>query len=454
MRNIDINEYKFSKYNSKIDIGEETYLFNSITRGYGKLDKRNKEILKNINFEANSTLEIPEQVIEDSDFLEKLIMGKFIIRKDIDELRFLKALHYNTRFSMNNSFGLTIIPTFACNFRCPYCFERDQKYPSISMNDEIMEKTIELVKSKVKENGQLSINWFGGEPLLELNKIKKMQLEFNKIAKEKNAGISTGIVTNGYLLTKSVSDELAELGITNVQVTVDGNKEIHDSKRMLANGGGTYEKIIENLLSSNENISIAVRVNIDKNNIKCMDSFLDSLSEIGLNKKKNINIYFSVLRDYDNSTNCIAQNCYVIREYAEEEAKLYELAIKKGFYIQRIPSPNVSNCGAVSPNVLLIEPDGGIQKCWSVVGDLSKRVGHLIENNNPLYESNNIKWMGWDAFEDKECVDCKSLPLCMGGCPYFSIYGEKPNSQYKCNPLVYNLEDTLKMLAYQDASNQ
>lgn len=104
--------------------------------------------------------------------------------------------------------------------------------------------------------------------------LKKLQLKVNELSKKKNLSVYSSVITNGYLLNKEISDELVELGITFVQVTIDGDKHTHDERRMLHNGNGTYDRIIQNLLEANDKLNIAVRVNISKDNTDCMDSFL------------------------------------------------------------------------------------------------------------------------------------------------------------------------------------
>lgn len=450
--NFDLSTYKFSNYNHKVFLDGKIYLFNALTGGFGEVNENNRKVVEECNFRGD---DIPQNITVDDKLLNSLILGGFLIYKDIDELNMLTSVNNIARFSGENSLGLTLIPTMKCNFRCTYCFEKCEGYPDEDMSPEIMQKVIELINNRVKNEGNLSIAWFGGEPLVKFDIVKELQSKINYLAKEKNINVHSSIITNGYLLNKKVSDELVDLGVKFAQVTIDGSKEIHDQRRVLTNGQGTYEKIIKNLLESNEELQISIRVNIDKKNIGCIDDFLDSLKKSGIVNKKNIRLYFSVVRDYDTAKGCIAENCYNIKEYSQEEMKLNELALRKGIKTRTPINPQISSCGAVSTKALLVEPDGSLQKCWSLVGNKDTRIGHLdtnqLDEQKNLFTSNEIKWYSWSGYKKDECKKCSILPLCMGGCPYYDIYNNRAysDSEYSCAALKYNLKDTLKLIAHE-----
>lgn len=443
--NFALNDYKFSNYNHKIYLDDDVYLYNAFTGGFGKVDKSNKELVAKYEFNENK---IPEEIIKDENFLNSLLEGGFLVYKDIDEFNMLLAANDISRYS-KQSLALTLVPTLSCNFRCVYCFEKDKEYPNLHMTPEVIESTVNFIDSTLKNDSSLSISWFGGEPLARFDILKELQLKINDLSKRKNLKTYSSIITNGYLLNRKISDELVDLGIKFAQVTIDGDKHTHDERRMLKNGDGTYEKIIENLLQASEDLNIAVRVNINKENVNSMDDFLESLKSTGISNKKNIKFYFSVVRDYDTSKNCIMENCYTTQEYAEEEIQLYRMAQNKNIPISISISPRMSGCAAVSPYSYIIEPDGSLQKCWNLVGDTSKRVGNLMEKQSEKYIANELKWYSWRINEKDKCRTCNILPLCMGGCPYFDVYNHEmyEKSEYSCNSLKYNLNDILKLIA-------
>lgn len=443
-----LDAFKFSKYNHKINLNDDLYLFNALSGGFCKVNEASKKILGDIDvLESTESLKFLSK-----DIIDELKRGGFLIGKEINEFNYIKTIHNISRFSGENSLGLTLLPTMGCNFRCTYCFEKDKEYPNNKMTEEVMDAIVKLIDSRLREGGNLVISWFGGEPLLEFNIIRKLHERINEIVNRKKLNLFAGIVTNGYLLNKERSDELFELGIKTVQITIDGPKHIHDSKRILKNGLGTFDKIIANILDINENLELGIRVNIEKDNIDSIPEFLDFLNECGIGSMKNVSPYFAVVRDYDIEKEQLSSKCYNIKEFSKEEIQLNKMAYEKGMNIQHRLKPNLSVCGALSPNTYVIEPDGTIQKCWNSVGDKKQTVGHLIKNNFDvdLLTKNQAKWYSWSEFENEECKDCNILPLCMGGCPYYTVDKNDLHKKggYKCITQKYNLEDTLKLIAY------
>lgn len=444
-RMICLKDYKFSKYNHKLIMNGDVYVYNAFSGGFCRFHDDNREIVSDIDFSENTCLEKIAQL--PSDVISGLIKGCFIIPKKRNEFAIVKSRHFVNRFSDTNSLTLTLIPTMACNFRCTYCFEADKHYPNNCMSDEVIDAILNLIDSRLKENGQLVITWYGGEPLLRFDIVKKLQSKILRMANKKKLTVNSAIITNGYLLTKEVSDELVEQGIRFAQVTIDGTKEIHNSKRIAANGEGSFDTIIKNILGTNSNLKISIRVNIDKDNIEAMPEFMDYLVKIGITRADNISLYFAVVKDYGSEGSALCSH-YTVKEYAKEEVRLNEIAYSKGIYIHKNINPNIYVCGSLTTKAFVIEPDGTIQKCWGLAGDKNSAVGSILNLNcvDENYMQNQAKWYSWTKFDNPECKECKVLPICMGGCPLHTI-DEKLNDDYKCSTYKYNMESMLNLIA-------
>jgi uncharacterized protein len=83
------------------------------------------------------------------------------------------------------------------------------------------------------------VTWYGGEPLLGIPVIERLTSKFKEICERKKAEYTAGSI-NGYLFTTKIVKQLLGLGIDFAQITVDGPKETHDSRRPLVGGGQTY----------------------------------------------------------------------------------------------------------------------------------------------------------------------------------------------------------------------
>lgn len=219
--------------------------------------------------------------ISDQEMLTQMFQAGLLINDDMNEKEALLAMNKVCRFS-DSSLSLTIAPTLACNFKCPYCYEKGVSYTSMSeslIND--IGIFFEDTLSQIKE---LSISWYGGEPLLVLDTIEKITEMFkNKINNE--CSYNADMVTNGYLLNADVAQSLKKLDVETVQVTLDGSKRAHDSRRILHSNKATFETILQNIKSCVDIISITVRINVDKDNIKSADEIFDWFDKYGLKGK-------------------------------------------------------------------------------------------------------------------------------------------------------------------------
>ncbi len=124
----------------------------------------------------------------------------------------------------------------ACNLECKYCFA-DAKYlnkdPRDQISDFLSTDDVFNIVDKMVDAGTKQVMFAGGEPTLrkDLPQIINYSSKFMDIAMN----------TNGYLLGKELIFELADAGLTQVKVSVDGLCENHDWNR----GDGSYEKAIE-----------------------------------------------------------------------------------------------------------------------------------------------------------------------------------------------------------------
>lgn len=445
---IDFNKYKMSKYNRHFIKDSNLFIHNSFTGAFVKIDDHYRPVIEQALCDRPGSLSVLSELPES--IQQGMIKGGYIINQDVEEFNILKSLHSLARFKGGNTLVLTLLPTLGCNFRCPYCFEKEGNYPTKKMSQNVIDAIVDYVDKNLNNDGHLSISWYGGEPLLAFDVIEKCLNQLNQLAQVKNLTIKSSMVSNGYLLDKKMSKKLLELGIDLVQVTIDGPKEIHDQTRILANGKGSFSKIIENLQQIDDSLNVSIRVNIQKSNIARFSDLLESLKQAGLNNKRNIQVYSAPVRDYSSDDAYVYSSCYSTGEYSVEELRMNEQLQEYGFKVGENISPNLSVCGAISENALVIEPDGTLQKCWNVVGEQNERVGNILYpdkeySNNSVEMINLSKWYSWSGYENVECKSCKALPLCMGGCPYYTInQNEKFESEeYKCSSRKYNMEDVL-----------
>lgn len=357
---------------------------------------------------------------KDIENLKKILSANgFLINNDFDEIENLKE-RYNLAKSGRHTFSVQIANTLQCNFRCPYCYE---SHESIFLSKIKQDALIKFINRNIEKWSKICFSWFGGEPLLRPDIIKYISARLIKICDEYSVNFEGFITTNGYLLNQKNAKLLQSCKIKEAQITIDGNKETHDRRRFLINGGGTYDVIIKNLFKANEYLErFRVRVNVDSQSVLNMIDIMDILEPI---KKKVWLAFMPVqkVKGYKNKT-------LSYKKYLSKVSGLNDLAIKRGFRVS--PGHRLSGatyCGVYDENYLLMDARGDIHKCVVMTGQHQYRVGqldddgHIITNLTPLH-----KW-DFNPFKDHECLSCDCLPLCMGGCQNLPANNKQPSGR-------------------------
>jgi len=417
------------------------FLYNALSNTFIEVDRHHYDFLE----QTQKNPQLINSGIDDQ-FLA-LLQEKKVIVKAGEERHLLIERQYkrDTLCFDNTHLDLSICPTLGCNFRCPYCFEHTQQDMTI-MNAATVNQLSAFIKSFIKIRS-LSITWYGGEPTInpafnvvhEITKrIKKLDIDFRE----------AGLVTNAYLLGEEKINQLNELNIKTVQITIDGPQEIHDSRRVLDSGRPTFQQIINNidtLMNSSFNGSCNIRVNLDQTNLS---SFFD-IRKYLLKRFDGKNLYVyaghvdtSPDHRYDKNCNLCAEEW---TEFTVEQFRHLKISPGKGIY----PLGTIFNiCSANTRNSFVIGPEGELYKCWEDVGNKRMVVGSIFQDDHiSNAELVALYSIGTDPYLDKECLECKIFPICGGGCAnrrlrakHFNEDGLKYCSLYKDNIVKYLME--------------
>lgn len=398
---------KQSFYNKVYVIDDKKFLFNTLNRGLIEINSRISSILNNNELEKLSEEEI-----------KVLKTEMMIIEENVNELEEIETVYYNKKRE-KTLLSYVITPTLNCNLRCTYCY---QEHLNKMMTEIKAKAVIEHITRDIKQNQpkKLLITWFGGEPLLNPLIIEKISQNLIEYCKQNKIQYNANIITNGYLINENVVNVMKRCLIEEAQITIDGPKEIHDNRRMQVNGKGTFDRIIKGIeLFAENDISVYIRVNIDKINSKYLEKMLIELKPINNNK---ISIGLGHVQDYTEVCKDVQPVMLTDKEYRENELQFYKLLKKHGFeYKHLIKLPEqIVNCGAVLDYCDVIDSNGYIYKCWNDVG--------VTENSYNTINSHNeeLLYTKFNPFEIEKCVNCKGLPLCLGGCPYNFMKNNEP----------------------------
>ncbi len=402
-------------------------VYNTISGGILLLEPEYGTILENLNHSF-----LPGEIL-DEDLFNNLKIGGMIVDNDVDELSAILLKNKIMRYSTISA-HYTIAPTLDCNFRCPYCYEniQDKSYMTSDVINSIKKKFL----SDKQVYKSLNIIWYGGEPLLAFKQIEDLSKYAIECFGEE---YSASIVTNGFLLNENIIKKLDDLHISDIQITIDGPPKIHNSRRCLPNGGDTFFTIIsniENLLKLNNKINISIRINVDKSNIDDINELVTFFESLEF--RDRINYYLAPVDNINDTTDDMI--CFSGSEFAKEELGIMmnDTTVINDY---DFPSVNYGICGAVSTNSIIIDPCGYLYRCWDDIGNRNESSGR-IDDDNSIIRHNSLKWLNYNIDDDKSCMKCKFLPLCMGGCPNYFIKCK----DRKCIPLKYNFEDSMNYL--------
>lgn len=403
---------KFSRYNYLFHSSKHGYLlYNAASNAFVKLDKSSFDKLKAIEKKPNLINELNNAIIS------KLKDSQIIVTDENDFIyRKRMNYYYNTFDSVN--LGLAIAPTTHCNFNCSYCYEanRKPKYMTDAIEDNIIRFITQHNRVKI-----LNLTWYGGEPLLGFESIQRL---LSKIKSIKNINLQHHtITTNGYLLTKEKSLFFKKYPLSAVQITLDGNQDSHDKRRTLApDSSPTYEKIVQNIdnfIDLNPDTRVAIRANLDHSN---SDTFIEVYHELSERwSGNNVIVYPAFVKDFSslNKDNFALNGCRDICFTNSEKLKFFEeLFIQHGLKVNFTPQYSVGGCGATVVNYYVIGPEGELYKCWNDIGDKNAIVGNVCDNKIDNYNLLARYLGGPNMMDDKECIDCKLLPICDGGCAW------------------------------------
>ena len=353
--------YKISNYNIVKEYKDKIIVYNSYTKA-------------NIFLEKGSSTKAFEDIDEfnklDENTKNILIRNGFIIDEDRDEFSEIKYM-YEKKYYDKTFFNIVLVPSLACNFSCPYCFEKDLKCGS-----EDIKKYFSALKKFAKKNFKnykcIQISLFGGEPLL----FAKQCIEFldwvKKDAKENNYKYFTSIVTNGSLLTEKILDGLLENDLRMLQITIDSDKKTHDLTRRFKNGKPSFDLLIEkismiiNKTKNKKDFKFVLRINLSNTTVK---KVRESLEYINPKYRSKVNLLIRSVYNTHAYKDKNKNNNSQIDDY-------FDMGKELGFEIFQ-ESFQYQSCEACADDKFFyLMPDLSVWKCINDLNYDKAKIGH------------------------------------------------------------------------------
>ncbi|MGX7873192.1 radical SAM protein [Mesorhizobium sp. ORM6] len=291
--------------------------------------------------------------------------------------------------------GLNILPTEKCNFRCVYCYEN---FPNVRMTPSIVKSVKNLLDNRKSDLTDLSIGWFGGEPLLESETVLDISRHALSLSRLHGFSYLSHITTNGYFLDELLFDQLVDSGVVKYQITLDGTKDFHNKTRRSPGIPDNYTKIFDNLLSmrgSKKSFRVTLRLHLHRENFDDIKDLIDIISEeFGGDRRFTVTIHnikrYSSNHKFDLGLSDVKAKD-AINEYLAGKVNSAQI---------RDPMKSLQCCYASMPNHFVVRANGRLQKCTIALYDERNDIGELgLDGSINIYSQEKIRMWASGIFD-------------------------------------------------------
>jgi uncharacterized protein len=345
---------------------------------------------------------------------------------------------------------LLVVPSFGCNLACTYCYQETFDPAGAGlMRPEVVEAFFAyLDRHHVGESPRPFVTLFGGEPLRDTPAHRDLVGRF--LAGARARRLEVAAVTNGHDLAAFVP-ALAEGPVKEVQVTLDGPREVHDRRRPHANGAGTFARIvagIDALVAAG--VPVNLRVVADRENLDALPELATFAAARGWLDLPTSRFKTQVGRNYELFGCASRQRREALFDRVELWARYLELAeahpVLRRFHRPRfhgighlaetgeLPAPNFDACPATKKE-WAFGPDGKLYGCTATVG----HPAHVLGTYHPETRRDDAAVEAWrrrSTLMIPACRECALAPVCGGGCGAIAWDREGTPLAPDCRPVV------------------
>ncbi len=417
-----VHQYKLNEYNIVLDTASgSVHSVDSVAYDIIEMYKsHSEEEIKAFILEKYADMpDVNEKEIEEclEDIAELEKSGKLFSSDPYEEL----AENYKNNSNVIKALCLHVAHT--CNLNCSYCFASQGKYQGdrALMSFEVGKAAFDFLIANSGNRRNLEVDFFGGEPLMNWDVVKKLVEYARKVEKEHNKNFRFTLTTNGMLIDDDVID-FANREMSNVVLSLDGRKHIHDHFRVDYAGLGSYEKIVpkfKKLVEARGNKDYYMRGTFTHNNVDFTNDIFH-MADLGF---KELSMEPVVCPPNDPYA-LTSEDMPIIKEQYEILAKEMIKRQRKGngftFYHYMLDLQNgpciykrITGCGS-GTEYMAVTPWGDLYPCHQFVGDEKYLLGNVFEGVKNKETQN--KFRNLNAYSRPECKECWARLYCSGGC--------------------------------------
>ena len=344
-----------------------------------------------------------------------------------------------------------------CNLNCSYCFASQGKYHGdrAVMSFEVGKRALDFLIENSGSRRNLEVDFFGGEPLMNFDVVKQLVAYARKVEKKKGKNFRFTLTTNGLGIDDDVID-FANREMSNVVLSLDGRKEIHDRYRVDYAGNGSWDRIVpkfQKLVEARGGKSYYMRGTFTHANpdfLKDIQQMLDlGFTELSMEP---------VVCAAGDPSELTAEDLPIVLEQYEKLAELMIERRREGrpftFYHYMIDLSGgpciykrISGCGS-GTEYMAVTPWGDLYPCHQFVGEEKFRLGNIWDGvtNTAVQED----FAACNVYARPDCNDCWAKLYCSGGCAanaYHSTGSVRGVYQYGCELFRKRMECAIMVAA-------
>lgn len=310
-----------------------------------------------------------------------------------------------------------------CNLACEYCFAGEGEYCGgrSLMSFDVGKRALDFLIANSGNRVNLEVDFFGGEPLMNWDVVKQLVAYGREQERIHDKTFRFTLTTNGVLLDEDVM-EFANREMSNVVLSIDGRKEVHDRFRRFRNGKGSYDLVLPKFLKmaqSRGQKNYYVRGTYTHLNTDFTNDILH-LADLGFREISMEPVVAPPTAEYALTEEDLPK---LMEEYEHLAATMLKRK-KEGkefrffhYTIDLTGGPcivkRISGCG-VGTEYLAVTPEGDFYPCHQFVGDDKYIMGNVYDGITNFEIQNEFKMC--NVYARPKCRDCFAKLYCSGGC--------------------------------------
>ncbi len=310
-----------------------------------------------------------------------------------------------------------------CNLNCSYCFASQGKYHGerALMSLEVGKRAIDFLVENSGSRHNLEVDFFGGEPLMNFEVVKEIVAYARGKEKKHGKKIRFTLTTNGVLIDDDVID-FANRECSNVVLSLDGRREIHDRFRVDYAGNGSFDKIVpkfQKLVKERGGKNYYMRGTFTHANPDFLED-IKVMLDLGFTE---LSMEPVVCAEGDPSA-LSKEDIEVVKAHYEKLAELMLARRKEGrpftFYHYMIDLKGgpciykrISGCGS-GTEYMAVTPWGDLYPCHQFVGEEKYKLGDIFTGVTNIAAQEEFACS--NVYAKPECADCWAKLYCSGGC--------------------------------------